>query len=125
MRFFKFLKLNKKQIIKHLNVVIWLIVLVMVIYSAYSMGVVYGIIVGFGEGLEKYNSSLCELFKERDSKVYVDSEGYCVIAQCISDIKHECTWGKIRIEGNRSMYWYEKVAYFPQKVFNYPALRCW
>ena len=121
--------MKKEQYIRAMRIIkkiSYPIIIVLIIISAYNFGKINGLINGFAIVQGFNNETLCDLFNERTNKTfYEDDEGYCIMAEKEYDVKMDCSFGKFRIKGNRTMNNIERLAFLPEKIVFYPLLRCW
>lgn len=111
-------------------------VTILLIYLAYGVGSIYGVIIGLQIMQEKQNSTICELLMETNENIEIGyrwntetpnkQEEICIMSR---DAKYyqemKCPYGTFVTFGERQMNELEKIAYLPQKIMFYPALRCW
>lgn len=98
----------------------FIIVILVVAFLVVSLGI-NNFMKGINVGVKNHGGNMCDFINKT-----MDEEGYCILKENSTyNIKVDCQIGKFRIIGKREMNSIELIAYFPQKIIYYPALRCW
>jgi len=108
---------KKKKIIKFLKI----LGVLLIIYFAYSMGTLRGLIVGISFTQQKHNETMCDfLGKERDT------DGFCLLSDKVYKYRWyiDCGWEKFKIEGNQTPPFLLKYSEYARRVLYYPAMGC-
>ena len=96
-------------------------IIIMIILTIYSFGIMRGMILGISYTQQKHNETLCDFMgKQRDT------DEFCLLSNQTHKYRWyiDCGYEKFKLEGNQTPPFILKYTEYGRKVLYYPVLGC-